>query len=58
LTVPPQQTYGAVCPKDPEPACSDQNTYTYASAITLPPFPYQNRPTFQQVITLTKSLPR
>jgi acyl-homoserine lactone acylase PvdQ len=58
LTVSPQQTYGAACPKDPEPACSDQNTYTYASAITLPPFPYQNRPTFQQVVTLTQTLPR
>ena len=43
---------------DPEPACSDQNTWTNASAITIPPFPFQNRPTFQQVVTLTRKLPR
>jgi acyl-homoserine lactone acylase PvdQ len=58
LGVTPQQTYGAVCPKDPEPSCSDQNTFTYASAITIPSFPFQNRPTFQQVVTLTRNLPR
>ena len=57
-TVTPEQLYGKVCPKDPEPACSDQNTWTYISAIRLPSFPYQNRPTFQQVVTLTRHLPR
>jgi acyl-homoserine lactone acylase PvdQ len=56
--VTPQQLYGAVCPKVPEPACADRNTFTEASAITIPPFPYQNRPTFQQVVTLTRKLPR
>lgn len=58
LHVTPQQLYGAVCPSDPEPACADRNTWTYASAIRLPPFPFQNRPTFQQVVTLTRHLPR
>jgi hypothetical protein len=58
LAVTPQQLYGSVCPADPEPACADQNRYTYASAIALPPFPFQNRPTFQQVVTLTQHLPR
>jgi acyl-homoserine lactone acylase PvdQ len=58
LTVTPQQLYGSVCPTDPEPACADRNTWTYASAIKLPPFPFQNRPTFQQVVTLTQQLPR
>jgi acyl-homoserine lactone acylase PvdQ len=58
MTVTPQQLYGGVCPKDPEPACADQNTWTNASAITIPPFPFQNRPTFQQVVTLTRKLPR
>jgi hypothetical protein len=58
LTVTPKQLYGGACPSDPEPACSDQNTWTYASAIALPPFPYQNRPTFQQVVTLTSHLSR
>jgi hypothetical protein len=43
---------------DPEPACADQNTWTVAGAISLPSFPFQNRPTFQQVVTLTRKLPR
>jgi acyl-homoserine lactone acylase PvdQ len=58
LAVTPRALYGASCPSDPEPACSDQNIYTYASAIRLKPFPYQNRPVFQQVVTLTQRLPR
>jgi acyl-homoserine lactone acylase PvdQ len=58
LSVPANHLYGATCPKDPEPACADRNTFTEASAITIPPFPYQNRPTFQQVVTLTRTLPR
>ena len=60
LTVTPPQLYGSDkrCASDPEPACSDANTWTEVSAITIPPFPYQNRPTFQQVVTLTRHLPR
>lgn len=58
LKVSAQQLYGGTCPKDPEPACADQNRFTYFSAIRIPPFPYQNRPTFQQVVTLTRRLPR
>jgi hypothetical protein len=58
LTVTPRQLYGRKCATDPEPACSDQNRWTYASAIALPPFPYQNRTTFQQVVTLTQHLAR
>ena len=58
LSVSPRQTYGSVCPSDPEPACADRDTFTYASAIHIPAFPYQNRPTFQQVVTLTRSAPR
>jgi hypothetical protein len=58
LTVTPAQLYGRSCPSDPEPACADKDTFTYASAITIPAFPYQNRPTFQQVVTLTRQLPR
>jgi acyl-homoserine lactone acylase PvdQ len=58
MTVTPRQLYGGVCPADPEPACADKNRFTYASAITLPAFPFQNRPTFQQVVTLTRQLPR
>jgi hypothetical protein len=58
LSVSPRQLYGAICPADPEPACADRDTYTYVSAIHLPPFPFQNRPQFQQVVTLTRHLPR
>jgi acyl-homoserine lactone acylase PvdQ len=59
-SVTPQQLYGGIsaCSSDPEPACADQNTWTDASAISLPSFPFQNRPTFQQVVTLTRKLPR
>ena len=52
LKVTPQQLYGSICPNDPQPACADEDTYTEISAIDLPPFPFQNRPTFQQVVTL------
>ncbi len=58
LSVTPAQSYGAVCPADPEPACADRNRWTYASAIRLAPFPFQNRPTFQQVVTLFQHLSR
>jgi hypothetical protein len=58
LKVTPAQLYGGLCPKDPQPACADQDRYTSISAISLPPFPFQNRPTFQQVVTLTRRLPR
>jgi hypothetical protein len=61
LKVTPEQIYGsprACGANPPEPACSDANTWVEASAITIPPFPYQNRPTFQQVVTLTRHLPR
>jgi len=46
------------CAADPHPACFDQNRPTVTSGVTLPPFPFQNRPTFQQVVTLTQRLPR
>ncbi|HZU60675.1 MAG TPA: penicillin acylase family protein [Solirubrobacteraceae bacterium] len=58
LKVKPGQLYGQVCPKDPEPACADENRWTEVSAITIPPFPYQNRPTFQQVVELTRHVRR
>jgi acyl-homoserine lactone acylase PvdQ len=58
LRVTPKQLYGGACPSDPEPACSDQNRWTYISAIQIPPFPYQNRPTFQQVVVLKRHVKR
>ncbi|MFL5823368.1 MAG: penicillin acylase family protein [Solirubrobacteraceae bacterium] len=58
LKVKPHETYGSVCPSDPQPACSDQNRWTEISAINIPPFPYQNRPTFQQVVVLKRHVRR
>jgi acyl-homoserine lactone acylase PvdQ len=61
LKVTPAALYGGgngKCAADPQPACFDQNRPIVTSGITLPPFPYQNRPTFQQVVTLTQRLPR
>jgi acyl-homoserine lactone acylase PvdQ len=46
------------CAGDPQPACFDQNRPVVTSGITLGSFPYQNRPTFQQVVTPTQRLPR
>jgi hypothetical protein len=34
------------------------NRWTAASAVTVPPMPFQNRPTFQQTVEVTKKLPR
>jgi acyl-homoserine lactone acylase PvdQ len=61
LKVPPATLYGGgngKCAADPQPACFDQNRPTVTSGVTLGPFPFQNRPTFQQVVTLTQKLPR
>jgi hypothetical protein len=46
------------CASDPTSARWDMNRWTVASAISVPPFPFQNRPTFQQTVELTKRLPR
>jgi acyl-homoserine lactone acylase PvdQ len=61
LKVTPQQLYGGgdgKCAADPQPACYDQNRPAVTSGIELGAFPFQNRPTFQQVVTLTQKLPR
>jgi acyl-homoserine lactone acylase PvdQ len=61
LKVTPAALYGGgdgKCAADPQPACYDQNRPTVTSGITLGPFPFQNRPTFQQVVTLTQRLGR
>jgi acyl-homoserine lactone acylase PvdQ len=61
LRVTPQELYGGgdgACASDPDPQCFDQNRPTVTSGVTLPPFPFQNRPTFQQVVTPTVKLPR
>ncbi|MGN6256373.1 MAG: penicillin acylase family protein [Solirubrobacterales bacterium] len=61
LKVSPQQLYGGgdgACASNPQPSCFDQNRPQVTGGIDLPPFPFQNRPTFQQVVTPTQKLPR
>ena len=61
LKVSPAALYGGGngnCATDPQPACFDQNRPQVTSGIDLGPFPFQNRPTFQQVVTLSQKLPR
>jgi hypothetical protein len=51
--------YGTgACKSDPQASCFDKNHWTVASAISLPDFSFQNRPTFQQVVETTQVLPR
>ena len=61
LKTSPQQLYGGgdgACASNPQPSCFDQNRPQVTGGISLPPFPFQNRPTFQQVVTPTQKLPR
>ncbi|MCW3069909.1 MAG: Penicillin amidase [Solirubrobacterales bacterium] len=59
LSVTPQQIYGhGDCAENAQASCFDMNRWVNASGVSVPPFPFQNRPTFQQVIELTKTLPR
>jgi hypothetical protein len=45
------------CESEPEPDCWDMNRSIVASGISLPPAPFQNRPTFQQTVSVKKNLP-
>jgi hypothetical protein len=59
LGIGPQQLYGIpACASNPQASCYDENTSTAASGISIPRFPWQNRPTFQQVVELTQKLGR
>jgi len=61
LKVNAAQLYGGgngKCAASPQPSCFDQNRPTVTGGIELGPFPFQNRPTFQQVVTLTQRLGR
>jgi hypothetical protein len=54
-----QRLYGhGACANDAQASCHDKNRPTVTSAVDLPAFPFQNRPTFQQTIELTRRLPR
>jgi acyl-homoserine lactone acylase PvdQ len=55
----PNTLYGkGDCGQRPDPACFDQNRSTIASGVDMPPFPFQNRPTFQQTVSLSQHLAR
>jgi hypothetical protein len=60
LNVTKEQLYGKdpTCASKPEAICSDETISTSASGVSIPPFPLQNRPTFQQTVEPTKKLPR
>jgi acyl-homoserine lactone acylase PvdQ len=59
LSVTPQQIYGhGACAEDAQASCFDMNRFTSASGVSVAPFPFQNRPTFQQVVELVRTLPR
>ncbi|MFL5866428.1 MAG: penicillin acylase family protein [Thermoleophilaceae bacterium] len=46
------------CESNAQAFCFDMNRFTVAAAIDVPDFPLQNRPTFQQTVELTRSVPR
>jgi acyl-homoserine lactone acylase PvdQ len=59
LGVTAQQLYAhGDCASNPDPACHDQNRWRTTAAIGLKPFPFQNRPTFQQTVEIPRQLPR
>jgi hypothetical protein len=58
VAVTPTQLYGhGDCEDDPDPQCFDQNRSVITSAISIPPAPFQNRPTFQQTVEVQRDLP-
>jgi acyl-homoserine lactone acylase PvdQ len=61
LKVTPAELYGGgdgACATNPQPSCFDANRPQETGGIELGAFPFQNRPTFQQVVTLTQKLGR
>ena len=58
LDVSAAELYGyGDCEAEPEPDCWDMNRSTVASGIEIPPAPFQNRPTFQQTVSVEQDLP-
>ena len=54
LTVTPEQLYGAgACVTDPQPSCWNANRARVTAGVTAPSvYPFQNRPTFQQAVSV------
>jgi acyl-homoserine lactone acylase PvdQ len=58
LKVTPEELYGrGACADDPAPDCFDRNRAVVASGITIGDYPFQNRPTFQQTVSVRRSVP-
>lgn len=58
LKVGAEDLYGlGACEEDPQASCWDRNRSVIASGISVPAFPFQNRPTFQQTVALERSVP-
>jgi hypothetical protein len=53
----PQDIYGfGDCSSDPNPACWDMDRATHTSGISTPELIFQNRPTFQQTVSVSRSV--
>ena len=58
LGVSREQLYGSGdCDTDPAPDCFDRNRSTVVSGIEIGDFPFQNRPTFQQTVSIPHGVP-
>jgi acyl-homoserine lactone acylase PvdQ len=54
------QLYGkdSHCSSRAEASCSDETVSTSVSGVSIPAFPLQNRPTYQQTVEVTRRMPR
>lgn len=44
------------CQSDPQASCFDRNRATVASGVEIGDYPFQNRPTFQQTVSVKRNL--
>jgi acyl-homoserine lactone acylase PvdQ len=59
LPVTKADLYGhGACATDADAECYDRNRWVTASAVDVPPMPFQNRPTFQQAVEVPQAAPR
>jgi len=59
LKTTPAQLYGyGDCKSNPQPSCFDRNDSINASGLGIDPQPFQNRPTFQQTVSILHSVGR
>jgi acyl-homoserine lactone acylase PvdQ len=59
LEVKPEQLYGfGDCESNPQASCFDRNNSIIASGLSIDPQPFQNRPTFQQTVSIPHAIAR